>query len=210
MCDAGAPEAAALSRLGVREGSPNTHPGQGTANRRYFFQNAYLELLWVQDAAEAQREPVRHTRLWDRWLRRQAGACPFGVVLRAGSDTPFTPAPFPTWAYVPHYLPQGTIIDVGSETPLTEPEFFYMGLLRAGSRPGQEPVVHDVPLTQLTGVAIGMPGSAPLSATARAIEARGLIAFDRSIDFVLRLIFDNAIGGCSADLRPALPLVLEW
>ena len=54
MCDVGAPEAAALHALGLREGSPNTHPGQGTACRRFFFGNAYLELVWVTDAAEAQ------------------------------------------------------------------------------------------------------------------------------------------------------------
>jgi hypothetical protein len=53
LCDRGAPEADALVRLGIREGSGNTHPGQGTACRRFFFSNVYLELLWVEDAAEA-------------------------------------------------------------------------------------------------------------------------------------------------------------
>jgi len=49
LCDEGAPEAAALLRIGIREGSGNTHPGQGTACRRFFFANAYLELVWVDD-----------------------------------------------------------------------------------------------------------------------------------------------------------------
>ncbi len=51
--DVGAPAAAALMALGFVEGAPNTHPGQGTANRRFFFDNAMLELLWVHDEAEA-------------------------------------------------------------------------------------------------------------------------------------------------------------
>jgi hypothetical protein len=38
-CRPGAPEADALLRQGFVEGSPNTHPGQGTANRRFFFDN---------------------------------------------------------------------------------------------------------------------------------------------------------------------------
>ena len=50
-CSAGGPEADALRRAGLSEGSPNTHPGQGTECRRFFFSNAYLELLWVSDAA---------------------------------------------------------------------------------------------------------------------------------------------------------------
>jgi Glyoxalase-like domain len=50
---AGAPEADELIRFGLIEGAANRHPGQGTANRRFFFAGAFLELLWVDDPAEA-------------------------------------------------------------------------------------------------------------------------------------------------------------
>ena len=43
----GAPEAEALIELGMVEGSSNTHPGQGTANRRFFFEDMGLELLFL-------------------------------------------------------------------------------------------------------------------------------------------------------------------
>jgi hypothetical protein len=43
----GAPEAEELVRFGLREGPPNQHPGQGTANRRFAFSNAMIEVLWV-------------------------------------------------------------------------------------------------------------------------------------------------------------------
>jgi hypothetical protein len=50
LCPAEAEVAArALARIGLTEGSRNSHPGQGTACRRFFFENAYLELLWVSD-----------------------------------------------------------------------------------------------------------------------------------------------------------------
>jgi hypothetical protein len=45
LCAEGAPEADAFLAAGLREGSSNTHPGQGTANRRFFFENFYVELL---------------------------------------------------------------------------------------------------------------------------------------------------------------------
>lgn len=48
-----APEAERLRALGLVEGTPNVHRGQGTANRRFFFANAMLELLWVHDEIEA-------------------------------------------------------------------------------------------------------------------------------------------------------------
>jgi len=49
-------EAEELVRFGLREGPPNQHPGQGTANRRFAFSNAMIEFLWVSDAQIAQCE----------------------------------------------------------------------------------------------------------------------------------------------------------
>ena len=69
-CSEDAPEADALVGLGLVEGSGNTHPGQGTACRRFFFSNAYLELFWVRDPEEARSDMVAPTRLWDRWSQR--------------------------------------------------------------------------------------------------------------------------------------------
>lgn len=69
--DPGAPEAEELVRFGLREGPPNRHPGQGTANRRFGFANAMIELFWVNDAREAQSECTRRTLLWERWSGRE-------------------------------------------------------------------------------------------------------------------------------------------
>jgi hypothetical protein len=62
LCAAGGPEAEVLVRAGLTEGPGNTHPGQGTACRRFFFARQYLELLWVSDAAEAQGPLAHRTR----------------------------------------------------------------------------------------------------------------------------------------------------
>jgi len=51
----GAPGAACLLQSGLTEGAPNIHPGQGTAYGRFFFHNAYLELLG-HDAGKARSE----------------------------------------------------------------------------------------------------------------------------------------------------------
>ena len=46
VCTArGAPEAERLVQFRLREGPPNQHPGQGTANRRFAFANAMIELV---------------------------------------------------------------------------------------------------------------------------------------------------------------------
>jgi Glyoxalase-like domain len=63
MSSVGAPEGERLLRAGVPEGPPNTHPGQGTACRRFLLGNAYIELVWVRDEEEARSEAVRMTQL---------------------------------------------------------------------------------------------------------------------------------------------------
>jgi hypothetical protein len=79
-CSVGAPEAEVLLEHGFAEGSPNVHPGQGTANRRFFFANFMLELLWVADPLEAAADAVRHTGRWERGRVRKPhmqGETPF-------------------------------------------------------------------------------------------------------------------------------------
>lgn len=114
------PEALIADRLaawGFQEGPRNAHPGQGTANRRFFFRNAYLEFLWVDDPQIAQSPQTAPTRLWERWARRLEGTCPFGIILRLDSTEDL---PFPAWRYEPEYLPEGFEMFI-AETTLEEP-----------------------------------------------------------------------------------------
>lgn len=202
----GAPEADALLRLGLHEGSSNVHPGQGTANRRFFFRNAYLELLWVADEREARSKKSAPTRLWQRWSERASGACPFAMVFRAAAAG--TLAPFETWSYRPDYLPPGLTIEFAQGMPIEEPELVYLPFaLRAGA-PAAEPTAHDVEIRDIARVVIGPPGAATLSAAARAVQADGLVTFRATAQHVLELQF-NAEREASFDLRPTLPLIFR-
>jgi hypothetical protein len=208
LCSVGAePEAEALRRLGVREGSPNTHPGQGTSCRRFFFSDVYLELAWVHDAAEAKSEAVRPTRLFERWRGRDGSACPFGIILRPAEGAN-PAAPFPTWAYRPSYMPAGFSIDIAKDTPLQSPEFFYLGFQRDRARRGQEPTDHGIPVGPLRKVSVWRPAAGRCEA-AQALEAAGLVAFHDADHYFLEMTFgEGAIG--QADLGPALPVGLRW
>lgn len=208
-CAEGAPEAERLTRLGLAEGSPNTHPGQGTACRRFFFENAYIELFWVTDPAEAKAEPAARTRLWSRWSQRAAEASPFAVILRPGSGDGIDP-PFASWAYHPPYLPPHLTIDVAEATPLSEPAFFYLRFARPPGQMQTQPRAHDLGVRRIAAVEIGMPGGAAPCAAARAVQDAGLVRFVDAAHHVMTVTFDDARAGESADLRPDLPLVLRW
>ena len=75
-----APEAQRLSALGLREGNSNTHPGQGTSNRRFFLDNFTIELLFVNDSDEAANGAGKRLGILTR--STDTNASPFGIVVR--------------------------------------------------------------------------------------------------------------------------------
>lgn len=206
-----APEARHLRRFGLIEGSPNRHPGQGTANRRFFFRNAMLELLWLENPVEAGSEAIRRTGLRERLRALSPAVSPFGVCLRprGPADAP----PFPGWSYRPPYLPPHLSIDVAAEAPPAEPMWFSLAFGRRPDAPAAgrgEPLFHPRGLREITAVDITRPSFQPLSAAARCLTELGLVRFRFGPDHLLELSFDDRGAGRRVDFRPDLPLVFHW
>jgi hypothetical protein len=206
-CTAGAPEGDSLLQLGFVEGSSNAHPGQGTANRRFFFDNFMLELLWVSDPAEARGERTRRTRLWDRLERRDAEVSPFGIVFKPSAGEDCT-APFPTWSYTPAYLPPGLAMQVADGTSLYEPELFYLPFMGRARTRGSEPTLHALPIRTILRLSIGVTQADNLSSTSRAAEQGGLLSYVEASHPFMEISFEGA-AGLSFDLRPRLPLIFR-
>ncbi len=203
----GAPEAAALAQFGLAEGSGNRHPGQGTANRRFFFHNAFLELLWLDDADEARNAATRPTMLYER-LAGGEGVSPFGVCFRPAPGDAAAPAlpllPFPAWRYRPAYFPPTVSCDIAL-APLSEPMWFH---LAPGGRPDAlpperaQPLAHRAPLKEVTALKVVQPR--PLSALALPV------AMEHGAADVLEVTFDGGARGASHDFRPVLPLIFNY
>lgn len=208
--DVGAPEAERLRAFGLTEGEPNVHPGQGTANRRFFFRNVFLELLWVSDPAEAQGEIVRPTQLWSRWSQRRSEASPFGVLFRPahrGAEV----VPFPCWEYKPRYLPSPLVIHVGADVPLSEPWWGYLAFGRRPDDPGRphrQPMEHGIGFQEVTHLRFTSPSGGSLSGAAHV--ASEAVALAPGPEHLLEITFDGGVRGSDADFRPALPLVFRW
>ncbi|MDY6942812.1 MAG: VOC family protein [Pseudomonadota bacterium] len=212
LTDFGAPAADALRSFGLAEGSSNRHPGQGTANRRFYFANTMLELLWVVDAEEAAAAPVSRTGLLSRWRGRGAGACPFGVSLRPCKGAATQTPPFDYWPYRPAYLPPGGEIEMaeGSENPRL-PLLFNLPFRRrvdAGQHP--EPIDHPAGLGEITSVELSIAQGVDLSPALRMVGDWGIVRFKAGNEPLMVLGFDGVPSGESFDFRPGLPLAFRW
>jgi Glyoxalase-like domain len=210
-----APEVERLVEFGLCEGQPNTHPGQGTACRRIFFHNAYLEFVWVANEQEVTSEWVRPLNFLERSRYRQTNASPFGLIFRPAQDPADQVAlPFRTWALHPPYLPAPLKLDVADNSDeLSEPLLFYMSFGRRSDRyprERQQPVEHAFGFKEITGIQITMPGASALSKPLRAVEAAGLARFVNGPAPLAEVIFDAEKQGKTRDFRPELPLVLRW
>jgi hypothetical protein len=205
----GAPEAEALARFGLVEGSGNAHPGQGTANRRFFFDNAFIELLWLADAAEANSEATRPTMLFQRLTGEAAQVSPFGLCFRPSGGE--KRAPFPSWQYRPAYLPPGLAVDV-ADAPAAEPMWFFLAF---GGRPDaaaparRQPLQRPGGLRQITSLRLTSPGRGAASPAMAAAAAAG-VEVREGAGHLLEIGFDHETAGRAHDFRPALPLLLRW
>lgn len=208
--DIGASAAEQVRDAGLTEGASSAHPGQGTANRRFFFHNGMLELLWVHDPEEAQSAVTRPTHLWERWEGRHGRALPFGICLRPRHPATVTP-PFAAWTYTPTYLPASRVIHVAENaTILTEPMLFYVA---SGRRPDQSdapsPLEHAIGFREITSLRLQCPQATTPSAALRAVVEMGIVAVRTGVPTLMEIGFDGEARGQSIDFRPALPLVLH-
>lgn len=207
----GAPEAELLRKFGLTEGTGNKHAGQGTANRRFFFQNAFIELLWIADESEIRAETTLPTMLCERLNDDSLKASPFGICFRPTDLQQH--APFPTWKYVPDYLPKGMIVEVGSGVPLSEPMWFF---LKQAKSPASAPkerrqaLTHSSGFREITSIALTTTGTGNWSEAALAASNLDCVTLARGDQHLIEITFDSGSLCQRHDFRPALPLVFSY
>lgn len=202
--------AAALSAQGLIEGTPNVHPGQGTANRRFFFQNTFIELLYLTDAQDAQSPLTAPTQLFERLSATDSHVSPFGVCFRPTMAN--EALPFPAWEYRPAYLPASLKVDVG-RAPVSEPMWFFLSFAK---RPDQmpperaQPIEHANGFRQITAVRVTIASGEAFSAAASCANQLSEFEIIQGNEHLMELEIDHGVQGQTHDFRPGLPLVMNW
>lgn len=214
----GAPEAKLLKDWGLTvSDKPYRHVGAGTASIGVFFQNAYLELVWVENEDELR---AKEAEMVSRAGWKGTGASPFGVGLhrRAGSTASIE---FPTRKYSAEWMKPGTFIEVAEGVPVAEPAVFIVpDYMAVGPGEKQQELLkkdpefaklfqHPVGVKSITSATITVTPKT-LGAVASTLTKGNVVKIQSGAAPLLELTFDGGSRGKSLDARPTLPLLLRY
>lgn len=211
----GQPEIDALQKLGFTvDTKVARHEAQGTASRSVRFDNAYLELLWVDSSVSVSaqgRQALSELERVASW--RSTGASPFGLGLRRleGPET----YGVPTQRYSGAWMEPGSYIEVLKQ-PHEERAVNVFVVPTYMSVPAwidevreHSPMVlqHANGSRSVTALMIaGPPPHHPAVAKALKIDS---VSFAAAEEPLMTLELDSGVGGEVYDLRPLLPLVIR-
>ncbi|QSJ16774.1 VOC family protein [Nostoc sp. UHCC 0702] len=208
-----APEAEFLKVFGLTEGKGRIHQGQGTANVCFFFDNAYLELIWLNDSNEIQSPVVSSTGLWQRCRWQETKACPFGIALRRTTPN-LSELPFSTWNYYAPYRPANAFIPIlANSENLSEPLIF---ISPSSQKPANYPLdkqrllTHQVGFKEITGLRVILPGDKNFSLEVTKLIELGIVEFLHGDSYHLEIEFDRGKEGQLQYFQPTLPISLKW
>ena len=99
-----------LLAFGFMEGSNRIHPNQGTQNRKFYFNDFFIEILWVHNFDEIQNERSKKSKLYERAEHKTNTCSAFGLCLNYSKeeDELFENC----YKYKPSYIPSNMFIEV--------------------------------------------------------------------------------------------------
>ena len=216
----GAPEIKALTDIGLQVfGETSHHIGQGTASKTFIFENAYLELIWIDDEQAATKNAARTgVDMKTRAQWKQTAASPFGVGLhylpgKVGA------APFPVIPYWAEWMKPDTSIEFAqSVTTYKEPMFFILpAYLSVSDAALQELLRRNRPKVEAQGLDVKRitevritTAEKKLTSTADILSRNKVVITRGGKVAVMEITFDDGKQGKKFDLRASLPLVIKY
>lgn len=201
-----ASEISELLARGFAEGPRTAHVGQGTVCRRIFFENVYLEFIWLEDRLQASSPPTDRTGLAAR-AGCEEGASRLGVALRTREELDFV-SPVATWLYQAPYLPDGMAIPIaGNSNVWEEPLLFFVGSKRRWSG---DRVAHPNGTRSVTNVSVTVPEQHERSPQLRWLQESQCVRIETGPSELLEIELDGGLRGEFLTLTPSAPLSLSW
>jgi hypothetical protein len=211
----GVAETAALSSAGLAVGSRTArHDGQGTASVAAFFENAYLELIWVDSSVSIDAEHAATAqRFRDAASWRTSGRSPFGFGLRRlPGDTAALPVPVeretapwlePGTAYELLHQPADSVAADLFVVPASRTALASLARLRE-----RRPELLRHPGGGRTITLVRVHGPVQHEPAAFGVLRPRPVEMRRAAEPLIELQLDGAVLRRRVDLRPTLPLVI--
>ena len=192
-----------LVAQGIKEGSGNKHPGQGTSNRRFYFSNGMLEFLWVHDAEEAINGPGLELRFPER--ANHSIASPFGVILR-NKDNSSVEMPFESWEYQPDYFapPQAFYVGVNSNN-LIEPLCIYAPFIKpkSSNREFENNISTSINHVHIHTTSKDTQGVLSI------VDQADRLSIQPGSEHLMEITLNGNKSNCTQDFRPDIPLIIH-
>ena len=188
-----------LVLLGLTEGSNRIHLGQGTTNRKFYFDNFFLEILWVHNEEELRSEITKPTGLWKRADFNLTNSSPFGLCIVNTDETErlFKKA----FKYQPAYFPVGLNIDIlTNEQNLNLPWTFRLPF-KGQKKNETEPAEHKCGLRNLTNVEFGIINFNETDEFIQQFVGHEKIKFSSTSTNNLTLTFDDNKNGLTKEFE---------
>jgi hypothetical protein len=182
------------------------HAGQGTTNRKFYFHNFFLEVLWVHNETELNSEHIRQTGLWQRAGFNRNHFSPFGlcIVNDADSDTLFEKAII----YQPAYFPNGMEIDILKNEDRPDLPWTFRLPFKGEKKHETEPTTHRNGISLLTKAIFEYKANSETTFSAN-FKNEDAIQFVTASRYWLHLIFDNGKQGKKQEFEK-LNLTIEY
>jgi len=188
-----------LIKFGLTEGSNRTHQGQGTTNRKFYFENFFLEILWVTSEQEIRSPITSITKLWERSQFLDNGYSRFGLCLANTTeiDSLFEESEI----YQPSYLPDGMGINIITNQDSPYLPWTFRLPYRTKKKVMEEPIRHTNGIKSLTKVEFIIPTNFQKAGFVNSFDYQDFITFRSGEKLSLILEFDNRLQNKEEEFR---------
>ncbi|NJR39334.1 MAG: hypothetical protein HC781_11590 [Leptolyngbyaceae cyanobacterium CSU_1_4] len=219
ICVEAAVECSTLTDLGLTSMTEVLRrPQQGTASRSLFFENIYLELIWVEDEIAAQNHAAQSGIDFRSRAQPHNRASPFGMALRQTLD--MSHRPFDLLPQPQDFNYSDTFVNFAAANLRlqNEPLCFVIpdavsliALLDRTSPIHQGLLNHAAGMKRLTRTTVTIDTTIQLTDSINMLQREGVIAVKPGALPLLELSFDEQVQQKMLDLRwLGIPLVLNY
>jgi Glyoxalase-like domain len=148
-------EADEFLEFGFTEGSNRAHIGQGTVNRKFYFENFFIEILWVENENEIKSKLLLPTKLWERSNFENNEYSPFGLCIVNTEETEMLFEK--NIKYQPEYFPKGLEIEILNDEKNPKLPWTFRLPFKGEKKKTEEPILHKNGINILTKTEFKIP-----------------------------------------------------